>query len=89
MCDVSTWNAICARCEEVYEKRGSSHPIPTTLSDNPHQVFLDTHVEVNVGRFVVFILWLKQQPFAFGWYEFIRRNHPAVFEDCLIQLSFL
>ena len=88
MCDVSTWNALCAQCEEVYEKYGSS-PIPTTLSDNPHQVFLDTHVEVNVGRFVVFILWLKQQPFAFGWYEFIRRNHPAVFEDCLIQLSFL
>ena len=61
MCDVSTWNAICARCEEVYEKHGSC-PIPTTLSDNPHQVFLDTHVEVNVGRFVVFILWLKQHP---------------------------
>ena len=34
MCDVSTWNALCARCEEVYEKY-SSHPIPTTLSDNP------------------------------------------------------
>ena len=88
MCDVSTWNALCERCEEVYEKHGS-YPIPTTLSDNPHQVFLDTHVEVNVGRFVVFILWLKQQPFAFGWYELIRRNHPDVFEDCVIQLSFL
>ena len=88
MCDVSTWNALCARCGEVYDKYGS-FPIPTTLSDNPHQVFLSTHVEVNVGRFVAFILWLKQQPFAFGWYKCIRRNHPAVFEDCLIQLSFL
>ena len=88
MCDVSTWNALCARCGEVYEKYGSC-PIPTTLSDNPHQVFLDTHVKVNVGRFVAFILWLKQQPFAFGWYKFIRRNHPAVFEECLVELSFL
>ena len=79
MCDVTAWNALCKWCGEVYEKYGSC-PIPTTLSDNPHQVFLDTHVEVNVGRFVAF---------AFGWYELICQNHPAVFEECLIQLSFL
>ena len=47
MCDVSTWNALCARCGEVYEKYGSS-PIPTTLSDNPHQVFLDIHVDLYI-----------------------------------------
>ena len=88
MLDLSEWNALCVRCESVYEKY-SSTPIPDTLSDNPCQVFLDTHVDGHVGRFVVFILWLKKQPFSFGWYNVIRKNHPELFDKCLIQLSLL
>ena len=88
MPDVSEWNALCARCESVYEKFGSK-PIPTTLSDDPCQVFLDTNVDEPVGRFVVFILWLKKQPFSFGWYALIRKNHPDLFDKCLIRLSLL
>ena len=88
MPDVNEWNALCARCESVYEKFGST-PIPTTLSDDPCQVFLDTHVDEHVGRFVVFILWLKKQPFSFGWYALIRKNHSDLFDKCLIRLSLL
>ena len=25
MCDVTAWNALCERCQEVYEKYESSH----------------------------------------------------------------
>ena len=46
MPDLSEWNALCARCESVYEKYGST-PIPTTLSDDPCQVFLETRVDEN------------------------------------------
>ena len=88
MPDVSEWNALCARCESVYEKFGST-PIPTTLSDDPCQVFLDMNVDEHVGRFVVFILWLKKQPFSFGWYALIRKNHSDLFDKCLIRLSLL
>ena len=87
MCHVSAWNVLCKRCQEVYEKKSGLPPIPTMLSDDPHRVFLDTHVEVNVGRFVAFILLLKQQPFAFGWYRFIRHHHSEVFEESLVRMS--
>lgn len=88
MPDLTEWNALCARCESVYDQYGST-PIPEFLSDDPCGVFLDTHVEDNVGRFVVFILWLKKQPFSFGWYALIRKNHPELFQTCLVRLSLL
>ena len=65
MPDLSEWNTLCARCESVYEKYRTTL-IPTTLSDDPYQVFLDTRVDKSMGRIVVFILWLKKQPFSFG-----------------------
>ena len=88
MPDLSEWNALCVRCERVYEKYRTA-PILTTLSDDPCRVFLETRVKQNVGRFVVFILWLKKQPFSFGWYTLIRKNHAKLFNECLIQLSLM
>ena len=88
MPDLSEWNALCEHCESVYDKYAST-PIPTTLSDDPCQVFLETRVNECVGRFVVFILRLKKQPFSFGWYTLIRKRHPDVFDRCLIRLSLL
>ena len=77
-----------ASIASVYNKYGST-PIPTTLSDDPCQVLLEMRVDENVGRFVVFILWLKKQPFLFGWYALIRKNHPQIVDKCLIRLSLL
>ena len=88
MPDLSEWNVLCEHCERVYDKYGTT-PIPTTVSDDPCQGFLEMHVDDNVGLFVVFILWLKKQPFSFGWYALIRKNHPDIFDRCLIQLSLL
>ena len=88
MPDLTEWNALCARCESVYDQYGSE-PIPAFLSDDPCAVFEATDVKQNVGRFVVFILWLKKQPFSFGWYVLLRKNHPDLFRDCLVRLSFL
>ena len=79
---------LCERCESVCDKYGTT-PIPTTLSEDPNQVFLETRVDDNVGRFMVFILLLKKQPFALGWYALIRKNHPDLFDRCLIRLSLL
>ena len=88
MPDLSEWHALCEHCESVYDKYRTT-PIPTTLSDDSCRVFLETGVDQNVGRFVVFILWLKKQPFSFGWYALIRKNHPDLFDRSLIRLSLL
>ena len=86
MPDLTEWNALCARCESVYDQYGGE-PIPSFLSDDPWAVFLATDVKQNVGRFVVFILWLKKQPFSFGRYALLRKTHPDLFRDCLVRLS--
>ena len=86
MPDLTEWNALCARCESVYDQYGHE-PIPTFLSDDPCAVFAATDVTQNVGRFVVFILWLKKQPFSFGWYALLRKTYPDLFRECLVRLS--
>ena len=88
MPDLTEWNALCARCESVYDQYGPE-PIPTFLSDDPCAVFAATDVAQNVGRFVVFILWLKKQPFSFGWYALLRKTYPDLFQECLVRLSLL
>ena len=37
MPDLSEWNALCERCESVYDKYGST-PIPTILSEDRKSV---------------------------------------------------
>ena len=44
MPDLTEWNALCARCESVYDQYGHI-PIPTFLSDDPCAVFLATDVK--------------------------------------------
>ena len=40
------------------------------------KVFEKTHVEINVYRWVVFVLWLKPHPSAWRWYRSIQKAHP-------------
>ena len=44
MPELTEWNALCARCESVYDQYGHE-PIPTFLSDDPCAVFLATDVK--------------------------------------------
>ena len=43
---------------------------------HPLKVFEKTHVEENVYRWVVFVLWLKPHPSAWRWYRSIQKAHP-------------
>ena len=40
------------------------------------KVFEKTHVEENVYRWVLFVLWLKSHPSALRWYRIIQKAHP-------------
>ena len=61
---------LCSKCDGVYAKYGNSstNKIPTDPYDeDPLHVFDDVNITVNVMRFVVYILWLKQ-PHSFDKY---------------------
>lgn len=83
----SAWYDLYERCKKLHAKYGGDIPIPTLKGENLEQLFLDTHVEKSVWRFVVFILWLKQQPFPFGWYTVIKRDHLELIGKCLCRLT--
>ena len=81
--------SLCERCELLYAKYEKKYPIPSLLGFDPEQVFLETHVEEDVWRFVVFILWLKRQPMPIAWYSIIRREHPELIRQAPCRLSTL
>ena len=85
----SAWYSLCERCELLYAKYGEKYPIPSLIGQNPEQEFLDSHVEENVWRFVVFRLWLKRQPMPIGWYAIIKREHPELIRQSLCRLATL
>jgi len=85
----SAWYSLCERCELLYAKYEKKYPIPSLVGFDPEQVFLETHVEEDVWRFVVFILWLKRQPMPIAWYSIIRREHPELIRQALRRLSTL
>ena len=60
--DVMRWN--CHQCPECPE---DTHPL---------KVFEETHVETNVSRWVVFVLWLKIHPNSLRSYRIIQKAYP-------------
>ena len=74
MVDQCSWIALCSKCTRVYSRYGEGEPIPYDFSDSPLEVFDYTDVEPNVMRFVVYILWLKQQLDSFKKYLEVREQ---------------
>ena len=72
MSDRWNWFTLCVKCESVYAKYGNqgTDEIPTDPcdDDDPLEIFDVVNVDVNVMRFVVYILWLKRQPHSFEQY---------------------
>jgi len=85
----SASHSLSERCELLYAQYEKKYPIPSLVGFDPEQVFLETHVEEDVWRFVVFILWLKRQPMSIAWYSIIRREHPELIRQALCRLSTL
>lgn len=66
-------------CQWLYERQGEPRiPIPEYDEEtHPLQVFEDTHVEVNVYRWVVFVLWPQHYPQAWQWYRILQKTYPS------------
>ena len=72
------WQCHQSLCQVLYDHQaGEKIPIPTCPEDtHPLQVFEETHVDLNVYRWVVFVLWLKPHPKGWRWYRIIQKAHP-------------
>ena len=60
------WQCHQTLCQVLYDHQpGTKIPIPPCPEDtHPLQIFEETHVDHNLYRRVVFVLWLKGHPYA-------------------------
>ena len=72
------WQCHQTLCQVLYDHQpGSQIPIPPCPEDtHPLHLFEETHVDHNLYRWVVFVLWLKAHPEAWRWYRIIQKAHP-------------
>jgi len=74
------WKYYQTLCQCLYDhQEGEKVPIPTNIrpeDTHPLKVFEKTHVEINVYRWAVFVMWLKPHPSAWQWYRSIQKAHP-------------
>ena len=72
------WQCHQSLCQVLYDHQpGSKIPIPACPEDtHPLHVFEETHVDRNLYRWVVFVVWLKAHPEAWRWYRIIQKAHP-------------
>ena len=91
MSDRWSWIRLCSKCERLYTKYGSGVSVPddNPEDEDPLDVFDDTDVEQNVMRFVVYILWLKQQPDSFEKYLEVRKQRFDLWRQCVYKVWIL
>ena len=91
MSDRWSWSRLCSKCERIYTKYGSGLSVPDDNPDDedPLDVFDDTNVDRNVLRFVVYILWLKQQPHSFEKYLFVREQRFDLWRESVYKVWML
>ena len=70
------WQCHQSLCQMLYDYQpGAKIPIPPCPEDtHPLHVFEETHVDRNLYRWVVFVLWLKAHPNA--WKRRIPTLYP-------------
>ena len=49
-------------------------PVPETWND-PLKTFKETQVQGDLGRFLAYVVWLKQFPLAAEWYMTVRSHY--------------
>ena len=86
MFDERDWSALVAKCKSIYQRHGLGIEIPTDNASDPVEVFDEVHVDTNVFRFVVYILWLKSQTDAFAKAVYTYMFRSDLWEDCTFKV---
>ena len=66
MFDKYVWSALVAKCQSIYQRHGLGLEILSDNASDPVEVSDQTDMAKNVFRFVVYILWSKNQSNAFA-----------------------
>ena len=86
------WSVLCLKCVGIFARYGGdvlNIPFDNPDEDSPLCVFDDTRVDLNVLRFVVYILWLRAQPHSFESFLEVRRRREGLWKWCEEKLELL
>ena len=83
------WVALGEKCERLWGRTELYLDVHPPASAEVEEVFEETDMSGNWGRFVAFIMWLKRRPRAFEWYVTLRRQHPETWTQGLCRLAVL
>ena len=86
---VLRWTCHRTLCAFLHQHSpGDQLPLPSE-SDHlpPLEVLEHTQVDQNVFRWVVYVLWLVNQPCSYHWYRKIEKERPHLL-PCMFTLLF-
>lgn len=70
------YKSHCHLCQKLFDlNEGDIEQLPTYL-DDPLEIFEETRIELNIYRWVVYMLWLKQSRKPFYWFQQILKKYP-------------
>lgn len=79
------WRLIRFLCARVFLKY-TEQPVLQEWGD-PVETFKETHIHGDWGRFVTYVVWLKQFPLAAEWYSCIETQFGSQVPSWLELLS--
>ena len=80
------WRLIRFLCARLFLKY-SEQPVLQEWGD-PVETFKETHVHRDLGRFVTYVVWLKQFPLAAQWYFRIEEQFGSQVLSCLELIGY-
>ena len=75
------WRLIRFLCARLFLKYSEQHVLDKW--GDPVENFKETHVHRDLGRFVTYVVWLKQFPFAVQWYFRIKEQFGSQVLSCM------
>lgn len=78
------WCLMRFLCARLFLKYSTKHQLETW--GDPMETFKETHVHT-WGRFVSYVVWLKQFPFAAEWYFILEEQFGSQFPSFLELIS--
>ena len=79
------WRLIRFLCARLFLRYSEQHVLQEW--GDPVETFKETHVHGDWGRFVTYVVWLKQFPFAAQWYFCIEKQFGSQVLSWLELLS--
>ena len=75
------WRLIRFLCARLFLKYSEQHVLQEW--GDPVETFKETHVHRDLGRFVTYVVWLKQFPLAAQWYFRIEEQFGSQVLSCM------